>query len=87
MDAVRPGRYARPAVARGVLGRLCSRAPAGPVTPLYTGGGGVDLVDAGAVFGADLSPWQGRILLSAALSAPDPMTALTTWLNAPGRPG
>jgi L-asparaginase len=42
------------------------------VVPLYTGGGGADLARAGAVFAHDLSPWQGRLLLAAALAlAPD----------------
>jgi L-asparaginase len=51
---------------------VCSRVPSGPVAPLYGGGGGVDLAGAGAVFGSDLSPWQGRLLLSVALAcAPD----------------
>jgi L-asparaginase len=62
---------------------VCSRVPSGPVTPIYTGGGGMDLADAGAVFGDDLSPWQGRILLAAALAAaPDtPQGLLRRWLG------
>jgi L-asparaginase len=59
-------------VARGVPVLVCSRVPSGPVAPLYTGGGGADLARAGAVFADDLSPWQGRLLLAAALAlAPD----------------
>jgi L-asparaginase len=61
---------------------VCSRVPAGPVVPLYTGGGGADLLAAGAVFGADLNPWQGRILLTVALTLPDPLAALRAWLEA-----
>jgi hypothetical protein len=38
--------------------------------------GGPDLLAAGAVFGADLNPWQGRILL------PDPFAAPRVWLEA-----
>lgn len=62
---------------------VCSRVPAGPVTPIYTGGGGADLATAGAVFGDDLSPWQGRILLATALAtAPDdPGPLLRRWLG------
>ncbi|MQA17211.1 MAG: asparaginase [Pseudonocardiaceae bacterium] len=62
---------------------VCSRVPSGPVTPLYTGGGGADLAEAGAVFGDDLSPWQGRMLLAAALAAApdDPRPLLARWLG------
>lgn len=63
---------------------VCSRVASGPVTPIYTGGGGADLADAGAVFGDDLSPWQGRMLLAAALAAApnDPRPLLAQWLGA-----
>lgn len=54
-------------VARGVPVLVCSRVPSGPVAPLYAGGG-ASLASAGAVFAGDLSPWQGRLLLAAALS-------------------
>lgn len=72
----------RDAAAGGVPVLVCSRVPAGPVVPLYTGGGGADLLAAGAVFGADLNPWQGRILLTVALTLPDPLAALRAWLEA-----
>lgn len=67
----------------GVPVLVCSRVPAGPVYPFYRGGGGADLVDAGAVFGADLSPWQGRMLLAACIMAEpaDPVTPLRSWLD------
>lgn len=70
-------------VARGVPVLVCSRVPTGPVLPLYAGGG-ARLARAGAVFGGDLSPWQGRLLLAAALAvAPDdPQRVLTTHLAA-----
>jgi L-asparaginase len=59
-------------VAAGIPVLVCSRVPSGPVVPLYTGGGGADLARAGAVFAQDLSPWQARLLLAAALAlAPD----------------
>ncbi|MFD3976019.1 asparaginase [Streptomyces cyaneofuscatus] len=54
--------------AAGTAVLVCSRVPSGPVLPLYAGGGGADLLAAGAVFGDDLSPWQGRLLLSVALA-------------------
>lgn len=71
----------------GVPVLVCSRVPAGPVAPLYTGGGGADLARAGAVFGADLSPWQGRLLLAAALAVEpaDAETVVRTWLGDPPR--
>lgn len=72
----------------GVPVLVCSRVPGGPVYPFYRGGGGADLTDAGAVFGADLSPWQGRILLSAGIMADreNPIAPLQRWLeSAPTR--
>lgn len=54
-------------VAGGVPVLVCSRVPAGPVAPLYAGGG-ASLARDGALLGGDLSPWQGRLLLAAALA-------------------
>ncbi|WP_347056962.1 asparaginase [Blastococcus sp. HT6-30] len=54
-------------VGRGIPVLVCSRVPSGPVAPLYAGGG-AGLARAGALFAGDLSPWQGRLLLAAALS-------------------
>lgn len=69
-------------VRSGVPVLLCSRVPAGPVEALYGGGGGADLRRAGALFGGDLSPWQGRLLLAAALaSGTPPASALEPWLS------
>ncbi len=67
--------------ARGVPVLVCSRVPAGPVVPLYAAGG-ARLARGGAVFGGDLSPWQGRLLVAAALAvAPeDPHRVLTAHL-------
>jgi L-asparaginase len=73
---------ARDVLANGILVLVCSRVPAGPVVPLYTGGGGADLAAAGAIFGSDLSPWQGRMLLTVALTLPEPLAALQAWLDA-----
>ncbi|MGY1717607.1 asparaginase [Blastococcus sp. SYSU DS0552] len=58
-------------VARGIPVLVCSRVASGPVAPLYAAGG-ARLARGGAVFAGDLSPWQGRLLLAAALAlAPD----------------
>jgi len=46
----------------GVPVVLASRAPSGPVVPIYGNGGGVDLIAAGAVSAGALSPFQARIL-------------------------
>lgn len=48
-----------------------SRCPAGTVAPVYGNGGGVDLADAGAIFGGNLSGQKARILLMAALGSVD----------------
>jgi L-asparaginase len=71
----------RDVIAGGTSVLVCSRVPAGPVVPLYTGGGGADLAAAGAMFGSDLSPWQGRMLLTVALTLPEPLAALRAWLD------
>ncbi|PZH17797.1 asparaginase [Streptomyces sp. NTH33] len=76
-------------VARGVPVLVCSRAFSGPVTPLYTAGGGADLDRAGAVFAGDLSPWQARLLLSVALThkPEDPGPVISQWLRRPSPDG
>ncbi|MCB5165775.1 asparaginase [Streptomyces bambusae] len=61
------------ATARGVLVALTTRVAAGPVTEIYTGGGAVDLVAAGAVPTGILRAGQARIaVLSALLAATGP---------------
>lgn len=63
----------RRAVDCGVLVAVSSRVAAGPVTALYTGGGAVDLVEAGAVLTGELRLGQSRIaVLAAVLSSADP---------------
>lgn len=52
---------------QGVVVVLSTRVHAGPVVPLYGGGGGVDLVAAGAVPAGLLRPSQARMLLIALL--------------------
>jgi L-asparaginase len=58
--------------AKGVVVALTTRVAAGPVTEIYTHGGAVDLVAAGAVPTGTLRAGQARIaVLSALLAAPD----------------
>jgi L-asparaginase len=58
------------AVKRGTLVAVASRSPQGRVAPTYTGGGGGhDLMQAGAVFAGDLSGPKTRVLLSVLLGA------------------
>ncbi|MFC8511374.1 asparaginase [Streptomyces sp. NPDC057411] len=69
------------AVDQGVLVVLSTRVAAGPVAEVYTGGGAVDLVAAGAVLAGTLRPGQARIALLSALladtgAAPERRTAL-----------
>ncbi|MEV6677580.1 asparaginase [Streptomyces erythrochromogenes] len=61
----------RAAVARGVLVALTTRVMAGPVTEIYTHGGAVDLVAAGAVPTGTLRAGQTRIAVLSALLATD----------------
>jgi L-asparaginase len=69
------------AVAAGVHVLVTTRVTAGPVVPLYAGGG-VALERAGAVFAGDLSPWQARVLLAVACTLPDqdPLGVVRQWL-------
>ncbi|WP_423834117.1 asparaginase [Streptomyces manipurensis] len=59
----------RAAVARGVLVALTTRVMAGPVTEIYTHGGAVDLVAAGAVPTGTLRAGQARIAVLSVLLA------------------
>ncbi|MUN63493.1 asparaginase [Kocuria sediminis] len=64
------------AVDAGCAVVLSTRAPWGPVVPLYGNGGGTDLVAAGAIPSGDLNPFQARILAALLVSlgiAPDRM--------------
>ncbi|MFF0944845.1 asparaginase [Kocuria sp. CPCC 205300] len=56
------------AVAAGCAVVLSTRAPWGPVVPVYGNGGGTDLVAAGAVPSGDLNPLQARILAALLIS-------------------
>ena len=58
------------AVQRGTIVAVASRSPQGRVAPVYTGGGGgYDLLTAGAVFAGDLGGVKTRILLAALFGA------------------
>lgn len=59
----------REAVRDGVLVAVSTRVAAGAVTPLYTGGGAVDLAAAGAHLAGTLRPGQARTAVLAALLA------------------
>ncbi|MFE7630851.1 asparaginase [Kocuria sp. NPDC057446] len=56
------------AVEAGCAVVLSTRAPWGPVVPLYGNGGGIDLVAAGAVPSGDLNPLQARVLVALLIS-------------------
>lgn len=63
------------ATAAGVVVVTSTRVAAGPVTPIYGDGGGVDLLASGAVPSGLLRPSQARMLLAALLgSIGDPAT-------------
>ncbi|GAA3649739.1 asparaginase [Microbacterium marinilacus] len=68
-----PGREMTDAIARatagGVVVALGTRTGAGPVQPVYGGGGAVDAVEAGAVPLGPLPATQARVLLAMLLSA------------------
>jgi L-asparaginase len=57
----------RRAVESGVVVAVTTRVPAGPLAPLYTAGGAVDLVEAGAFLAGSLRAGQARIAVVAAL--------------------
>ncbi len=71
----------RRAADAGIPVVVTSRCPAGRVAPIYGGGGGRDLADAGAIFAGDLKGPKARILLMVLLS--DPQTK-TVWLKSLG---
>ncbi|MFJ8013261.1 asparaginase [Streptomyces sp. NPDC096339] len=78
----------RAAVERGVLVALTTRVMAGPVTEIYTHGGAVDLVAAGAVPTGTLRAGQARIAVLSALLGSDDQAEQTALLrqtlSAPG---
>lgn len=75
------------AVSRGVLVALTTRVSTGPVAEIYTHGGAVDLVAAGAVLTGTLRAGQARIaVLSAALATTDPAGRADALRHALGTP-
>ncbi|MFI5661982.1 asparaginase [Streptomyces sp. NPDC051684] len=76
------------AVRRGVLVAVSTRVSAGPLAEIYTGGGAVDLVAAGAVLSGTLRAGQTRIAVLAALLADVSPAArpelLSRLIDAPG---
>ncbi|MFJ9912895.1 asparaginase [Actinacidiphila glaucinigra] len=63
----------RRAVDAGVLVAVSTRVAAGPVAPMYTGGGAVDLAAAGGVLAGTLRAGQARVaVLAALMSAQSP---------------
>lgn len=67
--------WTRRAVAAGVGVGLATRVAEGPTVPIYGNGGGVDLVDAGAVCLGGLPLYHGRLLLALLRQADVPITA------------
>lgn len=59
---------------------IASRCGAGAVAPVYAHGGGVDLVKAGAVMSADLTPEKARLALMVLLAAGCPQSELDAEL-------
>ncbi|MFF8385077.1 asparaginase [Streptomyces kanasensis] len=75
------------ATARGVLVALTTRVHAGPVSQIYTHGGAVDLVAAGAVPTGTLRAGQARIaVLAAVLATTDPAERVRVLRHALGEP-
>lgn len=67
----------RRAVDHDLVVAVSSRSPQGRVAPVYTGGGGGhDLMNAGAVFAGDLSGVKTRILLATLLGAGSSMAEI-----------
>ncbi|WP_338674441.1 asparaginase [Streptomyces sp. SCSIO 30461] len=69
------------ATSRGVLVALTTRVAAGPVTEIYTQGGAVDLVAAGAVPTGTLRAGQARVAVLSALLAGTDRTRRDTVLR------
>jgi L-asparaginase len=68
--------------AAGVVVVTSTRVAAGPVTPIYGDGGGVDLLAAGALPSGLLRPSQARMLLAALLGIHrDPGTVRTAFVQ------
>ncbi|MDF9716642.1 asparaginase [Nocardioides sp. ChNu-153] len=71
--------------ARGVPVAVSTRVPTGPLSPGYGGGGGGhDLVAAGAVHAHVLRPGQARVLLAALIAAGAPDAQVRAAFGPPG---
>jgi L-asparaginase len=60
--------WTREATEQAVAVGLSTRVPEGPVAPVYGNGGGIDLVNAGAVSLGSLPLFHGRLLIAALLA-------------------
>ncbi|MDO5629969.1 MAG: hypothetical protein Q4G43_16785 [Mobilicoccus sp.] len=70
------------AMRAGVPVLVTSRVQHGPVRPVYGGGGGRTLHDAGAIVAGDLTTAQARVLLSVCLAAgPDGADRAREWID------
>jgi len=67
--------WVRHAVNSGVAVGLSTRVPEGPVVPIYGNGGGVDLLNAGAVSLGGLPLYHGRLLVALLRQAHVPVTS------------
>ena len=66
---------------QGIVVLLSTRVGAGPVVPIYSGGGGgVDLIAAGAISTGRLRPSQARMLLIGLLGTRTPTGAIGSAL-------
>ncbi|MBM9508351.1 asparaginase [Actinacidiphila acididurans] len=72
----------RKATGDGVLVAVSTRVAAGAVAPIYTGGGAVDLVAAGAQLAGALRPGQARIAVLASLLAADALSGAAAGSDA-----
>jgi L-asparaginase len=72
----------RRASASGIVVLVTSRCPAGRVEPIYGGGGGRDLADAGGIFTGDLKGPKARLLLMVLLSDPHTCARIAETLAA-----
>lgn len=73
------------AVAAGVPVVLSTRVPTGPVAAIYGNGGGVTLLDAGALNAGQLNTYQARILLAILLAHQLPAGTLRATFEAQTR--
>lgn len=73
------------AVAADVQVVLSTRVPTGPVAAIYGNGGGVTLLEAGALGAGQLNTYQARVLLAVLLAQVQPATTLRDAFEAQTR--